>query len=397
MNAALLSLILLCPLPQGEAPDLSSPDKAAKAWADFWMDLQHKSNPFLELMGKSEEITLVAMTPAAQNKQKEKLEKQKEMFKGSETLSWETKVQAVEDAEGGGKEVTVEVTRTFNKKDWRTKAVTKETEVQPHKYVLAQSGGKWLVKTVWRPCYSCKAKGVCGSCKGTGKRAGGTGDCFRCSGKKGCELCKGKKFKEEKIAKVGMRFIKDSIKVEVTEDYSTPQKAAATWIALDRKKELAASRSLGAWVRKTLKTMRQYLVPEMVKEIDTNIAKGLEEGTKRFVEGKPKLKSVEEEQNGTAFAVISSPPGGGLMGGGAPPPEARKKSKGPTEVLKRLVLKKTGDKWLVDEVQRSCYSCAGNGKCKQCNGKPASGKCWSCKDTNTCRWCKGKGWRGDGL
>lgn len=373
--ALTLSLFALCPPPMPAEPDLSSPEKAAEGFAKFWLGLQYQGNPFRDAMLKAETVGKECFTDKARDKLEKKAKQSREFMEANKTLEWSLKTQGITDNADGTKAVDVRVTRTRNKKNWKTKAVEKVTEDLLHRFVMEKVGDKWMVKELYRPCFMCQGKGVCGSCKGAGQMGGR--DCFSCKGGKTCKSCQGKKVRKENM-KMDMDLTKTSVAFKP--DLSSAAAAAKTYLSLTKHKEQVLTDTMRKVVEEVLANAKKYFTPALMKTIEASMEQAKAKGKKRrAAKNAAKVESVEEEGD-TAHAVISEP---SSFGKGT----ARKK---------RLVLKKSGDKWLVDAVQSQCWGCKGVGKCRNCKGtgvmEQSGNKCWGCKGEGKCRTCKGSGW-----
>ena len=137
-------------------------------------------------------------------------------------------------------------------------------------------------------------------------------------------------------------------------------------------------RRLIGWIRESLEQGRFYFTPGLMKRIDESIEKSIEAGKERFTDSRPRVDSVETEGD-KARAVVVFPP----------------RSEKGRERRERIILAKTGDKWLVDDVQMTCWNCQATGKCGPCKGTGKFGEtnCFNCKGKKTCQTCGGAGWK----
>jgi len=147
-------------------------------------------------------------------------------------------------------------------------------------------------------------------------------------------------------------------KVELKPAFSTPEETSRSFAKLVTKKALDESSAEIEAMRRFLSTYRLCLTPEVGKTADDAFAKAVAEGEERFKNRRPKVESLEKQED-SASAVVRE-----LV-----PPEL--------EALRfkdhdhRIVLKKIQDRWLIDQDQMGCA----------CQGKAPS-----------CIGCKGSGW-----
>lgn len=369
-------LWLLCVAPQD--PDRSTPEKAFENFIAFWSRIRDEGELWMKMMSEIDAMAEFSRTEAFKKK---KADQNAEMSKSRE--EWKTPPSTysiASKAEQKDGTVVLEITEKARRKktNFETHKVEEYEESLQHRYAFQKVGAHWLVREIWRACFGCSGKGVCLSCEGTGKSE--EEECWACKGAKKCESCKGEKLVKEDLEDANIPLLIADAEPTFSTDLSSPKAAAQTLADLATRQALHQSKMLRKFVDDVITHFRVYLIPDLVKKIEDTVAKAVENGKQAYQNDRPRAGAIEEEGD-TAYVVIIST--FSMMG------EKR-------EQKERFVLKNTGNQWLVDGVQMSCWGCEGSGKCGSCKGegKMNDQECFACNGKKSCGQCKGSGWVG---
>lgn len=319
---------------------------------------------FTKISEDADKVEDPYVTEEYRKKKKETAEKNKQYF----SEHGDFKTESAEGTKNADGTVTVLTKDSYKMKDKR--------ETRTLKFVMKQFGSDWLIMESYTECYACKGTGSCGSCNGTGKF--GDSECFNCKGSKGCQVCKGEKWKKEDYDKMEAEFVIADAGYKPLNDLSSASRAAETYSHVMLQQAVGSSDYLMKLFDDMNKLFVTYFSPEISKTVSGLISKSKEKGKENFKNFKPAVISVKEVDATTANAEVAAP-AAVLMRG-------NKKSQ-------KILLKKVGEKWLVDKVLQDCWSCEGSGKCRPCTGSGKSGdeKCYACSGNGVCSNCKGSG------
>ncbi len=246
-------------------------------------------------------------------------------------------------------------------------------EVRRKKILFEKAGDRWLIAKEFDACTPCKGTGACTWCGGAGER--NTKVCPRCKGKKACDLCEGTKWRERSFERgifpIGTRAF------QAKNDTSSARAAAESFAEA----QLELQSRTGGLMRRVfesgLDVVRKFFVESVAKSAGIALARAVEEGARGLAEHVPRVERLDESGD-SATAVVACPPS--PLGGGA---------------RKRIVLRRSGDRWLVDDAAVACEACDGGGVCSACKGKAAGVKCMYCQSTAKCSACNGAGFPAD--
>ncbi len=257
----------------------------------------------------------------------------------SRLISW----RVTERSESGGAvTLTTELKRTLTRRNFRTGKDEEVEHAYPRRFVLAlQRDSRWLVEKDLVSCFACR------------EAAG-----------KDCSVCQGQRWSPATVVP-GVSPFAPAAPGPRTDTSSARATADAFADAVVHQHALAAQ----ADRRRTescLKLLKTHAVESLWKPVEAALEKVRAsdgKGEKRGVT----VDSVAEEKE-AATAVLTE--------AGLEP--------------MRLTIRKTGDRWLVDDITRPCGTCSRSGRCKAC---PAAGDCAACRGSRQCPRCKGVGWR----
>lgn len=257
-----------------------------------------------------------------------------------------TTVLGREDGEGG---VIVRLAREYTQRDVSTMSLTRERTEEKH--LMVREDGRWLVRRSWEGCASCDRTGVCSLCKD------GAAPCPNCQGTKRCDRCGGTGFVDSTpTGHMGAWTLLDS-PAPTPADRTTPQAAAEAYAELMLRVEAAQG---ALWMERSEALAAHYRAHyhgDVVAKVEAGLAEARTKARARGTAARPAVRRVDVEGGDRAHAYLES---AGIVEG--------------TVEVKRLVLRRVGEAWLVDVVEDQCWSCRGAGKdggteCGACKGE----------------------------
>ncbi|MBI2900473.1 MAG: hypothetical protein HYY17_09815 [Planctomycetes bacterium] len=380
IRLALAWAALVCP----QDPDRSAPEKTFEGFTAFWEELSPEKW-FFDLLGTLDDLGKFSRTDEFSARRDKDRGEFLKWMEDSKMLS--SRYEIAKRSEGKeGRIVLDSVQKVRRKKrDFEKNKIEEVDQELPHRHVFRRVGETWLVEEVYKPCSACDGRGACGTCKGTGTAHDRA--CFACEGKKSCKYCGGEKLKKEELAKGGLELVVPDTETKYSTDLSSPKAAAQTLLDLSLRTAVEYSVRIRGFIERILKRFRLFVVPELVKKIEDELARETEAGKKRFREDRPRIDSVEEKGDRALVVIVTIGNWGRLI-------RSKEGENDRQEHRARHVLRKVGDRWLADAEQYPCWNCKGKGDCSACggSGKTSDRECWGCKGTKKCSQCKGEGW-----
>ncbi len=245
-------------------------------------------------------------------------------------------------------------------------------EARRKRLEFVKSGDRWLIQREMDGCPACKGRGTCSWCDGAGEMTGKP--CPRCMGKKTCHVCKGTLWHERSFQSLAPLGIIDDYKPRA--DLTSPRGTAEAFADTLIDEQIRVAKLLRRIYEAGQSIIKTYFVESQGKASIEALVNAVATGTQALREYAPKVLELNETGD-TAVAVVTGPPG--PLG---PVPD------------RRLLLRKSGGKWLVDDVYSKCDDCSASGVCPGCKLKRQM-QCVQCDGSRKCRACTGSGWEQD--
>lgn len=281
------------------------------------------------------ELTREALTPERLAAREEALAARRKAFAPLDPNIVDTVLDHADDG-------VVHLGRETTKRD----GVRERTE---EKHQMIREGGRWVVRRSWDACSSCDRTGACATCRD------GAPACPSCQGTKRCDRCAGTGFVESTPTGWWGAWTLIDSPAPASNDRTTPQAAAAAYADLMLRVEAAQGAAWMAHVEAVAAHCRAHYHSSVVAAIDAGISEARVKARARAATARAAVRRVEVKGGDRAHAYLE---GAGIVEG--------------TLEVRRLVLRRVGEAWLVDGVEDQCWSCRGEGKFGE-------GKCEGCK------------------
>lgn len=382
MLQAILTVILLCPAPP--APDLSTPESAARAVATIYLPRFYEDSKLATQVDENDLLGREHYSTSGWEQIQRVVSEAKRTRDRSKTLRWSFRLGKVTRS-GRGAEARVWVTQRRNRYDYTTKKIRVVEKRIEHRFSMERIGAKWLVTGAKTTCYGCSGSAECALCRGSGKLLGKA--CKECKGGGVCGTCAGKKLRAEDLgASFKAGVLSTTPGPYAVGDQSTPKAALEGYLRLRSRKQVVLGAIRNAHFQKTLDAWRPFFSPTLVKTFEQNLARSRAEIA-------PRQEEWDRIARAGPVSIGSDPRKAyGMVHYVLPPSRGRKG----TTIKFRLALRQQGQRWLIEQVQTKCYSCKRTRICKYCSGsgKDRQGRaaCVSCAGTAACNPCQGIGW-----
>jgi hypothetical protein len=250
---------------------------------------------------------------------------------------------------------------------WRRVEIETTERRDLQRFVFVREEGRWVLRDYRIACFGCDAGGGCARCVVEGRSP----DCPECKGSGVCPACRGEKMRPHDLAAFVARRVDAPADARYSEDWSTPARAVESYADLRVKAAVVAARRQAEILAPIHELLRRCGSRAMVERLAAALAAEEESGPKRFAQWRPSFGPIVDKE-GVARVEANIP-----YDGFSRP--------------RRLTLKKSGDRWLIDAERDPCGECSGSGSCVRCAGSSA-GECGHCAGEKLCPSCGGTRW-----